>query len=788
MSNAGPNPERVQRMFLDALEVPADQRDAWLVDECGENHALLKEIRSLLEHDEAENDHLEQGLDADVLSGMGLLKDSQQGLHVRCPHCRNPILLVAELENVTCDSCGCSFNLLIPDRSDSYQPPENREFGHFQLIERVGIGSFGSVYKARDTKLNRIVALKLPRNSHLSREENEAFLREAKTAARLRHNHIVTVYEVGRYDDRVYIVSDFVEGTTLSAWLKERQPTKNEAARLCATIAWALHHAHQHGVVHRDLKPSNILLDGDNKPYLTDFGLAKTDASEITITSDGQILGTPEYMSPEQAAGQSQHVDLRTDVYSAGVVLYESLTGERPFRGSRSMVLHQVRTEDAPSPAQLDPTIPKDLETICLKCLEREPARRYSSAAALADDLERFLSGRPIQARPVTAVSRAWRWCKREPIKAGLIFALLTTTCLASYFANQAKRREAAATRGFVEGLEVSTEMLDQMFFELDANWPNDNRTKNTALRFLALIHDKVEDQLTKWDSVNPQTPEGVVVRAKHLHGLARSVDLQGVVNSDPELTADAEQHYLSCVAYCREQIGRWPQSADRIERVLAEALSNVGACYGSMANGAANKPSKQVIHLNAADKTLSEAEQLYQRLIRDDPSDADLNFKFSQHLISQGRVFELLKQDNFAAFRSYADSVRHADRFKELGGDSTTYRVLFDQGLSRVKRALRKLPRERAVAELRQHLYGSIEHRPGVRFQIAKALLVDDAPDHVEDFIAELVDTPDMSDYLAERPLIRANFLLSFRGFRDRSWLLHVSGADEVEPDAATK
>ena len=194
-------------------------------------------------------------------------------------------------------------------------------------------------------------------------------------------------------------------------------------------VADALDHAHQQGVIHRDLKPSNIMLDSEGEPHLADFGLAKREAGEITITMDGKLLGTPAYMSPEQARGAAHDADPRSDIYSLGVILYELLTGERPFRGNTRMLLHQILFEDAPRPRRLNSRVPKDLETICLKCLEKSARNRYQSAQELADELRRFLGGKPIEARAITRLGRAWRWCRRYPavssLGVGLLVALL---------------------------------------------------------------------------------------------------------------------------------------------------------------------------------------------------------------------------------------------------------------------------------------------------------------------------------------------------------------------------
>jgi hypothetical protein len=316
---------------------------------------------------------------------------------------------------------------LVSDHLDTHDARAPSRLGRFELIERVGTGSFGTVWKARDTELDRTVAVKIPRKGQLSAEETEKFIREARSAAQLRHPNIVSVHEVGRDNGSIYIVSDFVDGAPLSAVLADQQLSKEDAVIVAIKIAHALEHAHEASVIHRDLTPSNIMIDEAGEPQLMDFGLAKREAGETTVTLAGTVLGTPAYMSPEQARGDAHAVDRRTDVYSLGVVLFQMLTGELPFRGSAHTLLHKVLNEDAPSPRRLDASIPKDLETICLKCLQKEPARRYSSAKAVADDLNRYLRAERIIARPVGQAEKLWRWCKRQPAVAALLLLLFVS-------------------------------------------------------------------------------------------------------------------------------------------------------------------------------------------------------------------------------------------------------------------------------------------------------------------------------------------------------------------------
>ncbi len=340
--------------------------------------------------------------------------------------------------------------------SDSNRSAAPEIIGKFDLLEVVGRGAFGTVYRARDRDLHRIVAVKIPKNGQfVSQEEEDRFVREARSVAQLNHPGIVPIHEVGHTGHLPYLVAEFVVGATLADLLGKRRLQVEEAADIAASISESLAHAHGRGVVHRDIKPANIMMEritdteveevdtGSDplrssarrlstnrtcgRPRLMDFGLSRRDVGDATVTKDGQLLGTPAYMSPEQARGEIQQIDARSDVYGVGVVLYEMLTGELPFRGSSPMVIQQVIQDEPTSPRRLASGVPIDLETICLKCLEKEPARRYQSAKELATELHRYLNGQPILARPISSLNRGWRWCHRNPMVSGLLTLLFVS-------------------------------------------------------------------------------------------------------------------------------------------------------------------------------------------------------------------------------------------------------------------------------------------------------------------------------------------------------------------------
>ncbi len=302
-----------------------------------------------------------------------------------------------------------------------------RRFGDYELLCELGRGGMGVVYKARQVSLNRLVAVKMLQSRLLATADDlKRFQNEAEAIAMLDHPHIVPILEVGQWRDGRFYSMKLIDGSSLDKRLDEFRSDPTAVARLMATIARAVHHAHERGVLHRDLKPANVLLDEDRQPFVTDFGLAKRVEADSELTQSGAIMGTPAYMAPEQATGRRREVTRATDVYGLGAILYALLTGRPPFRADSVMeILQAVRDQAPEAPSKMNSLVPRDLQVICLKCLEKEPSRRYQGADEVANDLVLFLAGESISARPAGKLERSWRWCRRNATVVGFSATIL---------------------------------------------------------------------------------------------------------------------------------------------------------------------------------------------------------------------------------------------------------------------------------------------------------------------------------------------------------------------------
>src|SRR5438045_1025875 len=332
-----------------------------------------------------------------------------------------------------------------PSAADENGAPNNKksasaaellgEFGDYELLEEVGRGGQGVVFRARQKSLNRIVALKvISLGQWASKAHLRRFRLEAEAAARLEHPGIVPIHEVGERDGSCYFSMKLVEGGQLDEVVRRTPMSIRQAAELIAKVARTVHYAHEHGILHRDIKPGNILLDQKGEPHLTDFGLARLVETESTMTRTLDVLGTPSYMAPEQATGNNAAVSSVTDVYGLGAVLYQLLTGQPPFAGGATYETIKLLLDTEPRlPRLLNPKIDRDLSTICLKCLQKDPKRRYSSALALAEDLERWLRHEPIQARHTGVFARGGEWVRLHPPRALLVASLVGLAAAAGW-------------------------------------------------------------------------------------------------------------------------------------------------------------------------------------------------------------------------------------------------------------------------------------------------------------------------------------------------------------------
>jgi tRNA A-37 threonylcarbamoyl transferase component Bud32 len=385
-------------------------------------------------------------------------------------------------------------------------------FGDYEIVEEIARGGMGVVYKARQVSLNRLVAVKMILSGQLaSADDVRRFRAEAEAAAHLRHPNIVAIHEVDEHNGQHFFSMDYVAGRSLAQMVREHPLSPQQAARYVKIVAEAIHHAHRQGILHRDLKPSNVLIDEADQPRITDFGLAKRLSNDANATISGAVVGTPSYMSPEQALGR-EAVGPATDVYSLGAMLYDLVTARPPFRADSPLeTLRQVRDCEPASPRVLNPIVPRDLETICLKCLAKDPRHRYTSAADVAEELGRFLDGEPIRARPIGTLAKMARWARRHPLAAGV---MLTTVALLVVV--------SAATLSVARQLELQLrrEVLES----------NKYAARNVA--------NTLRGQLTHWgDAVADVSNDDVLIDL--LEAGASTADLQNYITS-------RHKHYAS--------------------------------------------------------------------------------------------------------------------------------------------------------------------------------------------------------------------------------------------------
>ena len=535
----------------------------------------------------------------------------------------------------------------------------------YELLGRVGGGGMGEVYRVRHRRLDRVVALKMIRCQ--SPEVVLRFRFEAQAVARLQHPNIVQIYEVGDFDGRPFLTLEYVPGGSLDHHLAGTPVSPTQAAELLRALARAVHHAHERGIIHRDLKPANILMadEGDGPvPKVADFGIARLADVDSGVTRDGDILGTPSYMAPEQADGRVERIGPATDVYSLGVLLYEMMTGRVPFRGVDAVqTLLMVRTQDPVAPRKFNARLPRDLETICLKCLAKDPAHRYATAAELGDDLGRWLEGKAIRARPVGAATRIGLWTRRNPAAAALVatvaFALMaglaTAVVVERRARSAAERSLARETARFALAAEAVGTFHSQISQDLLLKQKGFAQTRAALLGQARDFYARLGDLL---DRQEDRGSRGELATAFQKLG-----DLELEIGRKPE----AEAAYRRGLAIC-EAIARVPGAGVEAEADVARLLMKLGQVH-------------RYRDLNRDAVAYGQrARHMLEPLVRDHPEIARLRYDLADTLNDLGAFAYSL--EDLPASQSYIDrSLRLREELVAEHPDDAEYRNKLSHG-----------------------------------------------------------------------------------------------------------
>jgi tetratricopeptide (TPR) repeat protein/tRNA A-37 threonylcarbamoyl transferase component Bud32 len=540
----------------------------------------------------------------------------------------------------------------------------------YDVVEVLGHGGMGVVYKAWHQRLKRHVALKMLRaGAHASREANLRFRIEAEAVARLQHPNIVQIHEIGDHDGLPFFALEFVAGDTLDHLVEKGPLPPRRAAELVETVARAVGHAHQRGVVHRDLKPSNVLLTADGAPKVADFGLAKRlDDEQRGQTREGAVVGTPSYMAPEQAQGRVHEIGPATDVYALGTILYELLAGAPPFRGATTLeTLMQVIHEEPPAPRRLRRGVPRDLEIIALKCLQKDPARRYGTAAELADDLRRWLDGEPIKARPAGVWERAAKWARRRPAAAALlVVSAVAALALLAGGVEYSVRVRAERDRAEAN-LEMAMRAVDDMLTEVGeeqlAYEPRMEEKRRRLLKKAQAMYQEFLQQ--KYDSPRIRLQTALASR--------RVADVDRLLGDYRDADADYDDAIRRFDELHKEDSGN-----RTYRRHLAACWNYRGEARRHLGDAA------------GADEAYGEARALYERLVAEDGADADARRDLAQTRMNRGIL--LTDNGNYAAAGDdFAEAIRLLGDPEGRGDRHYLARAHLNRG--RLQHAARDLP-----------------------------------------------------------------------------------------------
>lgn len=518
-------------------------------------------------------------------------------------------------------------------RSPPKAAPGAKSFGDYELLELIAKGGMGAVYKARQRKLNRIVAVKMILAGQFADQEDiDRFYAEAEAAANLRHPNIVAIHEVGVFEGQHFFSMDYIPGQSLSQLVRTKPLPPKEAAEHVRTIARAMQFAHSQGILHRDLKPSNVLLDKSGEPLITDFGLAKRVTGQSQLTATGAVVGTPSYMPPEQASADAAKVGPASDVYSIGAILYELITGRPPFMAATVMLtIRQVLESEPASPRLLNPNVPRDLETICIKCLQKEPAGRYASAQDLVDELSRFLAGEPIRARPIGALARVGRWCRRNPVVAAF-GALAAAGFLAALAASTVGYiKTSAALAESEKSLRQAQETVDRFLTEVSEetllNQPGMQQLRERLLR-QALVHYQ---RFLKQRGNDPKMRSDVSLA---MFNVGRIVEAIG----DPD---EARLNYEQAANLQRKLVEAQPHKKPPLEN-----LGNTASALGTLCS--------KLHDQQAALAAFQEAIAVREELLKVDPEDLDAQRLLANSYMNLGLFQFREKGDALAARKEY--------------------------------------------------------------------------------------------------------------------------------------